>query len=107
MIEKSVPCAFANNSLQSTLESLGTRELAIVGVATNNSVESTARTAGNLNLKAYVVEDACYAFAKRDHFGNPRSPMNFHAMSLANIQGEYATVVTCADLERLAKAISH
>ena len=97
VIEKSVPCAFTNNCLQFKLDSLGMTNLAIVGVATNNSVESTARSAGNLGFRAYVIEDACYAFAKNDYFGNPRTPIEVHAMSLANIHGEYARVLSCHD----------
>lgn len=94
VIEKSVPCAFVNNSLENELRNLGINEVVIVGVATNNSVEATARTGGNLGFKVYVVENACFTFAKQDYFGTARSAEEVHAMSLANLHGEYATVIS-------------
>ena len=103
VIEKSVPCAFTNNVLYAKIKSLGVNDLAIVGASTSNSIESTARSAGNLSLRAYVVKDACYTFAKYDYFGNPRSALDVHAMSLANIHNEYATVLSCEELERKVK----
>ena len=93
LLEKSVPCAFINNELDNVLKRLGTDEIVIVGVATNNSIEATARTGGNLGYEVFVVEDACFTFAKTDYFGTPRSADEVHAMSLANLDGEYATVV--------------
>ena len=93
-IEKSVPCAFVNNTLQQELEALGIKQLVIVGVATNNSVEATARTGGNLGFAVSVVEDACFTFAKADYFGTPRSAEDVHGMSLANLHNEYATVTS-------------
>ncbi|MGB2065594.1 Streptothricin hydrolase [Marinomonas gallaica] len=93
LLEKSVPCAFTNNRLAEVLTQLGSDELVVVGVATHNSIEATARTGGNLGYKVLVVADACFTFAKHDYFGTPRSADEVHAMSLANLDGEYATVV--------------
>ena len=72
--------------------------MAIVGVSTNNSVEATARTAGNLGFQTSVVSDATFAFAKTDYAGNRRSADDVHAMALSNLQGEYARVVTASEL---------
>lgn len=58
------------------------------------SVEATARTAGNLGFDTWVVEDACYTFDKTDYFGARHSAQEVHAMSLGNLHGEYATVVS-------------
>lgn len=98
LLEKSVPCAFINNELDNTLKRLGTDEIVIVGVATHNSIEATARTGGNLGYEVFVIEDACFTFAKPDYFGTPRSADEVHAMSLANLDGEYATVVHSSTL---------
>jgi len=98
LITKSVPCAFTNNNLEAELASLAINSVVITGVATNNSVEATARTASNLGLNVQVVEDACFCFAKRDYFGNDRSASDVHAMSLANLDGEYATVINSKTL---------
>jgi isochorismate hydrolase len=75
----------------------GIEQLIIVGVATHNSVESTARTAGNLGFDAWVAEDACFTFDKAD-FSAPRSAEEVHGMSLGNLHGEYATVVNAAQI---------
>ena len=72
--------------------------MVIVGVATNNSVESTARTAGNLGFAAWVAEDACFTFDKADYFGTLRTAEEVHGMSLGNLDGEYATVVSAAQI---------
>lgn len=98
VVQKQVPDAFCATALEVGLRERDITQLVVVGVATNNSVESTARTAGNLGFATWVVEDACYTFDKADFFGNPRSAEAVHAMSLANLHGEYATVVAAAEL---------
>ncbi|NWB27609.1 cysteine hydrolase family protein [Pseudomonas gingeri] len=98
LVQKDVPDAFCATGLQVRLQEAGIEQLVIVGVATNNSVESTARTAGNLGFATWVVEDACYTFDKVDFFGQPRSAQEVHAMSLGNLHGEYATVVSSREL---------
>ncbi|MDR6163669.1 cysteine hydrolase family protein [Pseudomonas fluorescens] len=93
LIQKQVPDAFCASGLEAQLREAGIGQLIIVGVATNNSVESTARTAGNLGFDAWVAEDACFTFDKADYFGTPRTAEEVHGMSLGNLHGEYATVV--------------
>ncbi len=93
LVQKQVPDAFSGTHLEEDLRRAGIGQLVIVGVATHNSVESTARTAGNLGFDTWVVEDACFTFDKSDYFGNARSAADVHAMSLGNLHGEYATVV--------------
>ena len=70
----------------------------ICGVVTNNSVEATVRMAGNLGFDALLVEDACFTFGKRDWSGQLRSADEVHAMSLANLDGEYCRVVNSKSL---------
>ncbi|WP_130902011.1 cysteine hydrolase family protein [Pseudomonas sp. Sample_23] len=93
LIQKQVPDAFCASGLEAQLREAGIGQLIIVGVATNNSVESTARTAGNLGFDTWVAEDACFTFDKADYFGTPRTAEEVHGMSLGNLHGEYATVV--------------
>lgn len=97
-IEKTTPCAFTRTDLETILTRWGVGSIVITGGATNNSVEATARTAGCRGIKAYVVEDACFTFAKRDYRGQMRSAETVHDMSLANLDGEYAEVVSSAKL---------
>lgn len=98
LIQKRVPDAFCATGLEAGLREVGIDQLVIVGVATNNSVESTARTAGNLGFATWVAEDACFTFDKADYFGHWHSAQEVHAMSLGNLHGEYATVVTTAQI---------
>jgi nicotinamidase-related amidase len=102
VVEKNVPDAFIHTGLERWLHQRGIGALVIVGVSTNNSVEATARSAGNLGFETYVASDATFAFAKRDFNGTPRSADEVHAMSLANLHGEYATVKPAAELESAA-----
>jgi len=98
LIQKQVPDAFCSTGLEARLRERGINQLIIVGVATHNSVESTARTAGNLGFDTWVVQDGCFTFDKPDFFGNARSAEDVHAMSLGNLHGEYATVVSTAQI---------
>lgn len=93
-MEKNVPDAFINTALERWLRVRDISSLLIVGVSTNNSVEATARTAGNLGFRTHVASDATFAFAKPDYNGIPRSADDVHAMALSNLHGEYATVIT-------------
>ncbi len=65
----------------------------VTGVITNNSVEATVRMAGNLGFETYLVEDACFTFGGKDWSGIWRTAAEVHAMSLANLDGEYCAVV--------------
>jgi len=98
VVEKNVPDAFIHTGLERWLHVRGITRLVLTGVSTNHSVESTARSAGNLGFDASVAADATFAFAQTDHGGTPRSAEDVHAMSLANLDGEYARVVSSAHL---------
>jgi nicotinamidase-related amidase len=92
VMEKNVPDAFINSGLEGWLRVRGISHVVIVGVSTNNSVEATARTAGNLGFATTVVADATFAFDKTDYAGTHHSAAQVHAMALGNLDGEYATV---------------
>jgi nicotinamidase-related amidase len=94
VIAKRTNSAFIGTGLEATLRAAGVAMLIAVGVITNNSVEATVRMAGNLGFDTYVVEDATFTFGRRDWAGAWRTASEVHAMSLANLAGEYATVVT-------------
>lgn len=97
VVEKNVPDAFVNTGLERWLHARGIRQLVIAGVSTNNSVEASARTAGNLGFETVVVADACFAFDKQDFGGTWRSAEEVHLMALANLHGEYAQVLSTGD----------
>ncbi len=98
VVEKNVPDCFVNSGLERWLRVRGIDDVVLAGVSTNNSVESSARSAGNLGFATRVVADACYAYAQTDYAGAPRSADDVHYMALSNLDGEYATIVDTASL---------
>jgi nicotinamidase-related amidase len=98
VIGKQTNSAFIGTDLERRLRTAGQDTLVITGVITNNSVEATARMAGNLGLETYLVEDATFTFGRKDWHGTPRTAGEVHAMSLANLSGEYCAIVKTAEL---------
>jgi nicotinamidase-related amidase len=96
VIAKRTNSAFIGTDLERRLHENGITTLVITGVITNNSVEASVRMAGNLGFTTYLAEDAAFTFARRDYRGRLRSAEEVHALSLANLDGEYCTVVTTA-----------
>lgn len=96
IVEKQTNSAFIGTDLQQRLSGITT--LVVTGVITNNSVEATARMAGNLGFDTYVVRDATATFGRRDYDGRWRTADEVHAMSLANLDGEYARIVTTVEV---------
>jgi len=93
IVAKRTNSAFIGTDLEQKLRAGGHEALVIAGVATNNSVEATVRMAGNLGFETYLVADACFTFGRRDFQGRLRTADEVHAMSLANLNGEYCTVL--------------
>jgi nicotinamidase-related amidase len=98
VMAKQTNSAFIGTDLEAQLRERGIRDLVVAGVITNNSVEATVRMAGNLGFTVHLVEDACFTYARRDYHGRLRSAEEVHAMSLANLDGEYAAVVTTQEV---------
>jgi len=96
VIVKHTPCAFVGTDLERRLRAGGITALVVAGVITNNSVEATVRMAGCLGFEVYLVEDACFTFARKDWNGRLWSAEDVHALSLANLDGEYCTVIGAA-----------
>lgn len=98
VVEKNVPDAFAQTGLERWLHVRGIGQIVIVGVITNNSVEATARSAGNLGFEAIVASDAAFTFDLRDLSGRLWPAEDVHALSLANIAMDYAAVRTTQEI---------
>jgi nicotinamidase-related amidase len=96
IVAKQTNSAFIGTGLEQSLRGAGHTVLVIAGVITNNSVEATVRMAGNLGFETYLVGDASFTFARPDWTGRLRTAEEVHAMSLANLAGEYCDVITTA-----------
>ena len=94
VVDKHVTDAFAGSGLERYLHLRTIRKLVVVGVSTNYSVEATVRSASCLGFVTTVVSDACFTFAKADLEKRIRTADEIHLMSLSNLDGEYATILT-------------
>jgi nicotinamidase-related amidase len=90
---KNVNSAFIGTTLESDLRQDGIDTLVIVGLTTNHCVSTTARMAGNLGFKTFVVSDATAAFARAALDGSLRPAEEVHSSALSDLHGEFATVV--------------
>lgn len=102
IVAKRTNSAFIGTDLEARLRAAGRTTLVLCGVATSNSLEATARMAGNLGFATYVVADACFTFDKRTLDGRLVAAQDVHALSLAHLHGEYATVVDSSWVRREA-----
>lgn len=96
VIVKRTNSAFIGTALEARLRAAGQTVIVAAGVITNNSVEATVRMGGNLGFDVRLVEDAAFTFGRKDWDGVFRSAQEIHAMSLANLDGEYCTVTNTA-----------
>jgi nicotinamidase-related amidase len=98
VLAKRTNSAFIGTDLEAKLRAAQQTLLVVAGVMTNNSVEATVRMAGNLGFDAFLVEDGCFTFARKDWHGHLRTASEVHAMSLANLDGEYCTVTRTSEV---------
>jgi len=103
VIVKNVNSSFIGTRLEEDLRASGLTRLVICGATTNHCVETTTRMAGNLGFDALLVQDACWAFDHIGYNGVAHKAGDIHAMTLSNLDGEFATVINTDDiLPRLA-----
>lgn len=98
VVAKHVHSAFIGTGLVETLRAAGQNTLVVCGVITNNSVEATVRNGANLGFDILLAADACFTFGRKDWYGNPRTADEVHALSPANMDGEYCRVTTTAEI---------
>ncbi len=94
VIVKHVNNAFIGTDLESRLRAGNITTLVICGATTNHCVETTTRMAGNLGFDARLVRDATWTFERTGPDGDKHSAEDIHAMTLSNLNGEFARIVT-------------
>lgn len=98
VIAKRTNSAFIGTDLETRLRQAGQTAVVICGVLIHNSVEATARMAGNLGFETYLAADATWAVDKPLLDGRVMKADDVHALSLTNLAGEYATILDTAEL---------
>lgn len=90
--------AFIGTGLEAMLRAAGQARLVLCGGAANYCVESTARLAGNLGFDTRVVGEALINFQKTLRDGRVMPPQDVLALTLANLDGEFARVVSSDEI---------
>lgn len=92
IVDKRTNSAFIGTDLMDLLDELQVRRVVITGVLLENSVEATARMAGNLGFEVIIPEDAVASIDRTDRRGRHWPAEDVHALTLAILDKEYAQI---------------
>jgi nicotinamidase-related amidase len=92
IVDKRTNSAFIGTDLVDVLDELQIRQIVVTGVLLENSVDATVRMAGNLGFEVIIPEDAVASVDRTDRNGRHWPAEDVHALALAILDGEYATI---------------
>jgi nicotinamidase-related amidase len=72
--------------------------IVVTGITTNHCCETTARVGGNLGYDVRFVLDATYTFDRTGPDGTTLSADDLARATATNLHGEFATVMSTAEL---------
>lgn len=102
-LHKSVNSCFIGTDLEQQLRQRDWTDIVLVGLTTPHCVSTTARMAGNLGFRTYVVADATAAFDLLSPDGIIIPAQTIHDVSLTTLHKEFATIIETEQLLDLAK----
>ena len=97
VIVKHVNSSFIGTDLKDRLDAARIRRLVICGATTNHCVETTTRMSGNFGYDTWLIRDATWTFDRVGPDGEVHRAEDVHAMTLANLHGEFARIATTAE----------
>jgi nicotinamidase-related amidase len=100
VVGKHVNSAFIGTDLESRLKAHASDTVVLCGFTTNHCVSTTARMAGNLGFRTFVLSDSTVAYAMRAPGPNGRliPAAEMHEVGLAELNREFATILTTDEL---------
>ena len=100
VIEKPLPNAFTQTSLDAELKALGRTSLVMAGFMTHMCVSSTARAALDLGYRVTVTADAAATRDLPDPLGGVVSAEALHRAALAALGDRFAVITTVDQIPR-------
>ncbi len=97
VVAKRVNSGFIGTGLEARLREADLDTLVLVGFTTDHCVSTTARMAENLGFDVIVVSDATVTF-DREFDGTRYAAEQNHRLALAQLSGEFATILEAATL---------
>jgi nicotinamidase-related amidase len=100
VVGKHVNSAFIGTDLEGRLRALASDTVVLCGFTTNHCVSTTARMAGNLGFRTFVLSDSTVAYALRSPGPSGRliPAAEMHEVGLAELNREFATILTTDEL---------
>lgn len=106
LVTKQVNSAFHGTpDLHAWLSGRGIGSIVVTGITTNHCCETTARVGGNLGYDVVFVTDATHTFDLTGPDGRVHPADEVAAMTSANLDGEFATVLSTAQVLETLPAI--
>ncbi|MGZ3768595.1 MAG: cysteine hydrolase family protein [Bdellovibrio sp.] len=92
VFQKSAHSAFIGTNLEEYLKEQKIEFLTMVGFTSDHCVSTSARMGADLGFDVTIVSDATVAFQRIDFKGKTFDPDIVHAVSLASLSNEFATI---------------
>jgi nicotinamidase-related amidase len=98
VLTKNVNSGFIGTNLQNILTDLKVNTLVFAGMTTNHCISSTVRMSGNLGYGTYLISDATAAYNTIGIDGKMIDCEIIYNTSLANLNDEFATILSSKEL---------